>query len=149
MNLQPQTMTSAEAYYNGQSMNMDSYGPLDPNPMTLVLCLDWTQNEFGPLPFSNSLKLFRLLNKDDPSQLCYYQPGVGVKFGTNITAYDPKNIIGSTFKKVGRQLDSVFAYTFQLHVKAAYIFLMRFYREGDKICLIGFRYVHMNKRTVY
>lgn len=123
-------------------MTSDSRGNEDDpqrKPKTLVLCLDGTQNEFGNSPFSNSLKFFRLLNKDDPSQLCYYQPGVGVNFGSNVNEYDPRGVVSRNIRKFGHQLDAVFAYTLQLHVRAAYIFLMRFYKEGDKICLIGFR----------
>lgn len=108
-------------------------------PKTLVLCLDGTQNEFGTSPFSNSLKLFRLLTKDDPNQVCYYQPGVGVNFRTGVSDHTPKGIIGATFREIHSQLDSVFAFTFQSHVQEAYKFLMKFYRDGDKICLIGFR----------
>lgn len=134
------SQSQPEVFYDGQSMNAANMRrPANDAPITLVLCLDGTQNEFGYLPFSNSLKFFRLLDKDSSSQLCYYQPGVGVKFGTAFMDNDPKNVIGRNIKKVNRQLDSVFAFSFQTHVKAAYIFLMRFYRENDRICLIGFR----------
>lgn len=105
---------------------------------TIVLCLDGTTNDFGNLPLTNCLKIFQLLDKQNSSQMCYYQPGVGVKFGSHLMSQDPRNFLSINFKKFGRTMDSIFAFTFEFHVKAAYVFLMKFFQPGDRICLFGF-----------
>lgn len=105
------------------------------SPKTLILCLDGTQNQFGPLPSSNALKFFGFLDKDSQNQLCYYQPGVGVTFSSVV---DRGYSLDMSANIIQRELDSVFAFSFPVHVKAAYTFLVRFYNKGDKICLVGF-----------
>ncbi|CAH6720799.1 hypothetical protein CLIB1444_04S08218 [[Candida] jaroonii] len=123
---------SAEVHYKGRLVDSSFIRPQ--HPINLVLCLDGTQNEFGLLPFSNSLRFFQLLDKDDVRQISYYQPGVGVKFTSSVN----QNVINGNLKTLGRQIDAVFAFTFELHVKAAYMFLMRYYQPEDRIYIIGF-----------
>lgn len=108
-------------------------------PKNLVLCFDGTENEFGLRPFTNVLKLFRILEKESADQLCYYQPGVGVKFLAESNRSTDKNFISSKIGKVHNKLDAMFAFSLSTHVIAAYIFLMRFYIPGDKLYLFGFR----------
>lgn len=43
----------------------------------IILCLDGTANSFGAGPETNVLKLFRMLEKDSPNQLVYYQREYG------------------------------------------------------------------------
>jgi uncharacterized protein (DUF2235 family) len=49
-----------------------------------------------------------------------------------------KNFIGNIQSKVSKVIDSGFATTFDAHVIAGYRFIMRYYKEGDKIYLFGF-----------
>ncbi|CUM65215.1 uncharacterized protein PRCAT00002845001 [Priceomyces carsonii] len=109
--------------------------------VNLVLCLDGTENEFGLKPYTNVLKLFRMLDKDTATQLCYYQPGVGAKFKAESTDIREPNFFQSKLSKIGNKFDAMFAFTLERHVLAAYTFLMKFYQKGDKIYIIGFRQV--------
>ncbi|KAG7664457.1 uncharacterized protein J8A68_002013 [[Candida] subhashii] len=110
---------------------------LSPNK-NLILCLDGTDNDFGPKPFTNVLQLFRTLEKDNPSQLCYYQPGIGSSFMADNVGR--RHFEMSNVNHLSNRVDSMIAFTIKKHVLAAYGFLARFYNRGDKIFLFGFRY---------
>ncbi|UZJ55759.1 hypothetical protein CBS101457_005079 [Exobasidium rhododendri] len=94
----------------------------------VVICLDGTGDEFDA-DNSNVVKFFAALKKDDPTQLCYYQSGVG----TYSNSYG-----GSLKGGVSAALDMAVGASLGTHVREAYSFLMQNYREGDKICLYGF-----------
>lgn len=102
----------------------------------IVLCFDGTENKFGPAPYTNPMKLFRLLAKDDPStQICYYQPGIGASMKVESEDF---------FDRIGgftNALDSAVAFTLDDHIKDAYKYLMTYYDQGDKIYMFGFRYI--------
>jgi uncharacterized protein (DUF2235 family) len=66
------------------------------------------------------------LKKDDPSQLTYYQSGIGTYDGHGL-----KNGISAG-------IDMAVGSGLGVHIKDAYKFLMQNYNEGDKICLLGF-----------
>ncbi|KAI0405940.1 hypothetical protein F4802DRAFT_606488 [Xylaria palmicola] len=87
------------------------------HPRTIVICLDGTGDQFDN-DNSNIVHFVSCLKKHSPEQqVTYYQSGIGT--------YDKgglKNGIGAE----------------RIHVKDAYRFLMQNYREGDKICLLGF-----------
>ncbi|EGW31620.1 uncharacterized protein SPAPADRAFT_140598 [Spathaspora passalidarum NRRL Y-27907] len=108
---------------------------------SLILCLDGTENEFGPKPFTNVLKLFGMLEKDSDTQLCYYQPGIGTGFQAESDDLRQSNFISSKITHITNQIDSMIAFTVEKHVIAAYEFISRFYSNGDKIYLFGFRFV--------
>lgn len=108
------------------------------NSKHLVLCLDGTGNNFGLNPFTNVLKLFRMLDKDDATQLCYYQPGIGVNFEASSDNISEGNFLSSNWGRIVSRADTYFAFTLKKHVIAAYNFLCRFYKTGDKIYLLGF-----------
>ncbi|CEP62260.1 uncharacterized protein LALA0_S05e01464g [Lachancea lanzarotensis] len=102
----------------------------------IILCFDGTDGTFGPKPFSNVLKIYRMLDSsDERKQLCYYQPGIGtaMTFDSNLN-YNRK----VTFTKARNFVDSLFAFSMTNHVCSAYIFLMKFYRRGDEIYMFGF-----------
>lgn len=66
------------------------------------------------------------LKKDDPNQVTYYQSGIGTYDGSGL-----KTGFSAGFDMaVGSGLG--------IHVRDAYRFLMQNYREGDRICLLGF-----------
>lgn len=95
------------------------------NSRTLVICLDGTGDQFDH-DNSNVVNFVACLKKDDPSQLTYYQSGIGTYDGHGLT---------SGFSAV---IDMAVGSGLGTHVKDAYRFLMQNYREGDKICLLGF-----------
>ncbi|KAH3900509.1 uncharacterized protein SCDLUD_003495 [Saccharomycodes ludwigii] len=100
----------------------------------LVLCFDGTSSSFGPSPFTNILKIFRLLdNSDDTVQLCYYQPGVG-----NCMGFDPALNVTLSANFFSNLTDSLFAFSLDYHIMSAYLFLMKYYERGDRIYMFGF-----------
>lgn len=92
---------------------------------TLVICLDGTGDKFDN-DNSNVVHLVSALKKDDPTQVTYYQTGIGT--------YDGKGM-RSGFSAA---MDMAVGSGLGVHVQDAYQFLMQTYREGDKICLFGF-----------
>ena len=137
-------------HFNGQQYSVETfktaYGQklVSHEPMNLILCLDGTENSFGTSPFTNVLKLFRMLEKDNMSQLCYYQPGIGVDFLLESTTFRESNFISSNIANISSKLDSIYAFTLERHVIAAYNFLGRYYNRGDRIYFFGFRYDFTN-----
>jgi uncharacterized protein (DUF2235 family) len=59
-------------------------------------------------------------------QVTYYQSGIGT--------YDK----GGLKNGIGAAMDMAVGSGLGIHIKDAYRFLMQNYREGDKICLLGF-----------
>lgn len=103
----------------------------------IVLCFDGTHNKFGPSPYTNLLKLFRMLEKDDPeSQICYYQPGIGASMSVESESMFERYL---SKQSLSDNLDSLIAFSLDQHIIDAYKYLMRFYQNGDKIYLFGFR----------
>lgn len=101
---------------------------------TLVLCFDGTMENFGPRPFSNVLKLYRMLENTD-EQICYYQPGIGTSKGFDTVDNFTRFFSWSNVKNL---LDATLAFTLEEHIVKGYIFLMKHYRCGDKIIMFGF-----------
>ncbi|EPQ54047.1 hypothetical protein GLOTRDRAFT_139460 [Gloeophyllum trabeum ATCC 11539] len=117
----------------------------EPQSRTLCLCFDGTGNKFGETTFvaiarvvrliqhqnSNVVRFFRALIKDNPEQqLPYYQAGIGT--------YNKREFHTRTLTHLSSALDQAVALHLNDHVKDGYTFLMRNYRSGDKICLVGF-----------
>lgn len=92
---------------------------------TLVICLDGTGDQFDG-DNSNVVNFVSCLKKDDPSQVTYYQTGIGTYDGHGMK----RGISAGVDMAVGSGLG--------IHIKDAYKFLMENYREGDRICLLGF-----------
>ena len=94
----------------------------------LVICCDGTNNEIGTR-LSNVLKLYKIAEKSE-RQIAYYHPGIG-------TIAMP-----GTWGKWRRTTSSLFemmtGHGLDRDVLAAYCFLCRHYREGDRIYLFGF-----------
>lgn len=97
----------------------------EPQGRTLIICLDGTGDQFDN-DNSNVVNFVACLKKDDPTQVTYYQSGIG----TYDSAGLQNGISAAVDMSVGSGLGD--------HVKDAYRFLMQNYREGDKICLFGF-----------
>ncbi|KAM0748030.1 hypothetical protein T439DRAFT_328684 [Meredithblackwellia eburnea MCA 4105] len=93
---------------------------------TLVLCFDGTGDQFDA-DNTNVVRLFEALKKSDPTQLIYYQSGIGTYSGRSQLKGGISSLLDMA---VGSGLGN--------HVREGYTFLMQNYREGDKISLFGF-----------
>ncbi|KAI1259027.1 hypothetical protein F5Y18DRAFT_420996 [Xylariaceae sp. FL1019] len=93
---------------------------------TLIICLDGTGDQFDN-DNSNIVHFVSCLIKHSPDhQVTYYQSGIGT--------YDR----GGLQNGIGAAMDMAVGSGLGIHVKDAYRFLMQNFREGDKICLLGF-----------
>ncbi|TDR23487.1 DUF2235 domain-containing protein [Marinicella litoralis] len=97
-------------------------------PKNIIICCDGTGNEIKE-NLSNVLKLFRVLNKNQ-SQVVYYDPGIGTISNSSAWARLKNHAKGIFGLATGYGLDD--------NVLDAYKFLMRHYKQGDKIFLFGF-----------
>ncbi|KAI1177916.1 hypothetical protein F4777DRAFT_539740 [Nemania sp. FL0916] len=96
------------------------------HPRTLIVCLDGTGDQFDN-DNSNIVHFVSCLKKHSPEhQMTYYQSGIGT--------YDK----GGLKNGIGAAMDMSVGSGLGIHVQDAYKFLMQNYREGDKICLLGF-----------
>lgn len=102
----------------------------------LVLCFEGTSEGFGIRPLSNVLKLFSMLDQD--SQTCYYQPGIGTTFGGAVPDIASRGALHRYLDLAKNIIDAAFALSFDSHVQAAYLFLMRFWEPGTKTYIFGF-----------
>ncbi|MFK8016562.1 MAG: DUF2235 domain-containing protein [Gammaproteobacteria bacterium] len=94
----------------------------------LVICCDGTGNEIDD-HHSNVLKLFRVLKKA-PSQVVYYDPGLGTLGAHNEWARLKQN----TKKIVGLAL----GYGLDRNILDAYDFIVDNYESGDQLYFFGF-----------
>ncbi|CEL07875.1 hypothetical protein ASPCAL11029 [Aspergillus calidoustus] len=117
-------------------MDVAPFGPARPTKQ-FVLCFDGTGNKFaGDESDSNVLKIFRMLDRSQPHQFHYYQPGIGTYVTTNTLSHTSRfQRIRSAYQKAK---DSAVGSSFDEHVMGGYKFLMRFYNPGDEIYFIGF-----------
>ncbi|PMD33119.1 hypothetical protein L207DRAFT_548212 [Hyaloscypha variabilis F] len=93
---------------------------------TLVICLDGTGDKFDG-DNSNVVNFVACLKKDDPTQVTYYQAGIGTYNGR-----------GGLSKGFSAGIDMAIGSGLGIHIKDAYQFIMQNYIEGDRICLLGF-----------
>ncbi|KAI3406168.2 hypothetical protein KGF56_001010 [Candida oxycetoniae] len=107
----------------GNSLNADYYG---------------TDNEFGPKPFTNVLKFFQMLEKNNTNQICYYQSGIGSSFKAESSNIKEENFLSSRYDKLNSKIDAMVAFTLKKHVLDAYEFLVKFFSKNDKIYIFGF-----------
>ncbi|RFU34696.1 hypothetical protein B7463_g1610, partial [Scytalidium lignicola] len=108
-----------------QSIKAVKDSGVPPSGRTLVICLDGTGDKFDN-DNSNVVNFVACLKKDDPSQVTYYQSGIGTYDGHGLKS----GFSAAVDMAVGSGLG--------IHIKDAYRFLMENYHEGDKICLLGF-----------
>ena len=97
-------------------------------PRNLIICCDGTNNEIGAL-LSNVLKLYRIAEKSE-RQLVYYHPGIGTVAMPHSWGRWRQYVRSGFEMATGAGLDR--------DVLAAYCFLCRHYRRGDRIFLFGF-----------
>lgn len=102
----------------------------------LVLLLDGTNNTLtGGVMDTNVLKLHEhLADRDDRTQILYYDPGVG--------SPDAMPSTGIFLEPIGRWWQRVYGLAYGRgiyeNIRDGYLFLMRHWRPGDEIWLFGF-----------
>lgn len=84
-----------------------------------VLCFDGTGNKFhGTDADSNILKIYRMLDRDDPAQFHYYQPGIGTYVSTSSLSHT------SAFQRISswyaKAKDQAVGTSFAEHVMGGY-----------------------------
>lgn len=77
-----------------------------------------------------------MLDRHNPNQFHYYQPGIGTN-PSSIWMSDDNH--ASMIKRwYSKAKDAAFGSTFDEHVMTGYRYLIRFYRPGDRIYIFGF-----------
>lgn len=94
----------------------------------LVICCDGTANEFAA-DKTNVVKLFSLLVQDD-EQIAFYHPGLGTM--------EPPGALTNIGRKLRRALGRAIGWGLEHDLAAAYIYIMKNYRPGDRLFLFGF-----------
>ncbi len=95
-------------------------------PRNLVFCCDGTANQYGTVN-TNVIHLYKRL-ADCPEQIARYEPGVGT--------FSPLGLDDRGF--TGRTLGKLFGHGLSENIENGYRFLMRHYRDGDRVFLFGF-----------
>ena len=107
-----------------------------PTKKSLILCFDGTGNKFqGSAGDSNILKIYSMLDKEDPHLFRYYQPGIGTYVESS--SLSKKSRIGRIKSWYTKAKDQAVGTSFGEHVMAGYKFLMRYYTAGDDIYFFG------------
>jgi uncharacterized protein (DUF2235 family) len=124
----------------GHSTAPDSHRNQDrevfPAKKSLILCFDGTGNKFqGSAGDSNILKIYSMLDKEDPHLFRYYQPGIGTYVESS--SLSKKSRIGRIKSWYTKAKDQAVGTSFGEHVMAGYKFLMRYYTAGDDIYFFG------------
>jgi uncharacterized protein (DUF2235 family) len=91
----------------------------------LVVCCDGTANKFGA-ENTSVVRVVEVLRRDDPSQLVFYDPGVGTL---------PGDLLRDKIRNV---IDLAFATSLARNVEDAYVWLMKEWRPDDRIYIFGF-----------
>jgi uncharacterized protein (DUF2235 family) len=103
---------------------------------SLILCFDGTGNKFqGSAADSNILKIYSMLDKEDPHLFRYYQPGIGTYVETS--SLSKKSRAGRIKSWYTKAKDQAIGTSFGEHVMAGYKFLMRYHTAGDNIYFFG------------
>jgi len=99
-------------------------------PKNIVVCCDGTGQKFGDRN-SNVVKLYRVLDLDDPSrQIAYYHGGLGT-MGSPAAL----TVLSCAWTKF---LGLAFGYGLTRDIGDAYAYLMDTYMPGDRVYLFGF-----------
>jgi uncharacterized protein (DUF2235 family) len=98
-------------------------------PKNIVICCDGTANEFA-MHNTNVVKLYSALQHDPPSQITYYQPGLGTM--------EPVGALTTLARKATKVMGMAVGYGLEHDVRNAYVFLMRYFEPGDTLFMFGF-----------
>ncbi|KAL4804311.1 hypothetical protein BDV18DRAFT_142933 [Aspergillus unguis] len=110
-------------------------------PRRLVLCFDGTGNQYmGTEEDTNIVKIYESLERHQPGQYAYYQPGIGtLPYSRGSSRQSSGFSLWARFKaRVKALLDQGIGTSFPSHVIAGYKFIMRYYSTGDHIYIFGF-----------
>ncbi|MEU6604375.1 DUF2235 domain-containing protein [Streptomyces shenzhenensis] len=100
-------------------------------PRRIVICLDGTGQQVGAGHPTNVVRLFEMLEADDPArQLLYYDPGVGTM--SSAAARGP---VG---RRLSRACGVAFGTGLRTNLAEAYTYLMRHWEPGDLVYVFGF-----------
>ncbi|HEY1326693.1 MAG TPA: DUF2235 domain-containing protein [Casimicrobiaceae bacterium] len=95
----------------------------------IVVCCDGTANEFAK-DNTNVVKLYSVLEHDPGHQVAYYHPGLGTM--------EAAGALTPLARKITKLLGMAIGYGLASDIRDAYVFLMRHFREGDRVFLFGF-----------
>ena len=95
----------------------------------VVVCCDGTANEFAQ-DKTNVLKLYSVIEQDPARQISYYHPGLGTM--------EPAGALSTFSIKMTKVMGMAMGYGLSSDIQDAYVFLMREFREGDRLFLFGF-----------
>jgi uncharacterized protein (DUF2235 family) len=95
----------------------------------IIICCDGTGNQFGEQN-SNVVKLYRILQKEQNTQVAFYDPGVG-------TMSDP-DVKTPVAKIMSKLFGLAFGCGMHRNIREAYSYLMENYEDGDRVFLFGF-----------
>jgi uncharacterized protein (DUF2235 family) len=130
-----QLPSTRSQHFNRQTSRQDRDEILAPKK-SLILCFDGTRNKFqGSAADSNILKIYSMLDKEDPHLFRYYQPGIGTYVETS--SLSKKSRAGRIKSWYTKAKDQAIGTSFGEHVMAGYKFLMRYHTAGDNIYFFG------------
>jgi uncharacterized protein (DUF2235 family) len=95
----------------------------------IVVCCDGTANEFAK-DNTNVVKLYSVLEHDPGRQVAYYHPGLGTM--------EAAGALTPLARKVTKLLGMAIGYGLASDIQNAYVFLMRHFKQGDRVFLFGF-----------
>ncbi|ORY68275.1 uncharacterized protein BCR38DRAFT_335461 [Pseudomassariella vexata] len=104
----------------------------------VIMCFDGTGNKFtGTESDTNIVKLYRMMDRQDPNQFHYYQPGIGT-YGKDGSLSSASTLAGGFRASIVSAVDQAIGTSFVDHLLAGYKFLMKHYCEGDQLYIFGF-----------
>lgn len=103
----------------------------EPMGKNVVICLDGTGNQMRSKGDTNVVRLYAMLQHDDPAlQVAYYDPGVGT--------FSAQGAWTPIAKGLSKFFGLAFGTGLRQNITEAYTFLMRNWEPGDRIFLFGF-----------
>src|SRR5438132_506502 len=98
-------------------------------PKNIVVCCDGTANEFAR-DRTNVVKLFYTLIHDPSRQTAFYHPGLGTM--------EAAGALTTLSRKLTKLAGLAIGYGLETDIRDAYVFLMNYFQEGDRLFLFGF-----------
>jgi uncharacterized protein (DUF2235 family) len=98
-------------------------------PKNIVVCCDGTANEFAR-DRTNVVKLFYTLIHDPSRQVAFYHPGLGTM--------EAAGALTTLSRKLTKLAGLAIGYGLETDIRDAYVFLMNYFEEGDRLFLFGF-----------
>jgi uncharacterized protein (DUF2235 family) len=97
----------------------------------IVICLDGTGNQLKATGNTNVVRLYELLDLDDPSrQIAYYDPGVGT--------FSAQGAWTPVARRLSRVAGLAVGLGLRTNLAEAYTYLMHQWQPGDRIYVFGF-----------